>query len=486
MRPHALFTNDPDLYGEMCQWPNTPGHHRYIQAAIDYAYWNRKNDALEHDCPEAFQEALPGENKPFEEYTDLDLYGDLDDTRNWEENAECELAEDLTYLPHLALRVIIMTAMEGASETTIPIALCRYTPTIADPETRVSLTRLSRHPDWMGMSPALADIHGFTAFVLQDQETDTPALVILTNKPPDLPSSSTITAFPEGQATVLKTLLTKMGATPLWFPWDGDPDNHPDIPIHGEPVAVPTFRPTGIYAERPEPLFSRDNQYIPSTLTVIRKPTYKHMANWPHTPDPDRFIKAYELFLSHTDQYRAGEAEEPDSKNFPDYTDFDHYFDLVHTDMMTDPVRQLLAIEYVAAEHALTLPAVARIASILPESSIGLAIYDPALQDPKHPLLHVTITRLSRHTDWMGLNPNLPKLKDLQAIIFRDPDAAGPHLIIAAPPRRTKSTQPEDPVPHTPEAKALHKILLFHRATPTWAPLEAEPPVYAQPILMAP
>ena len=71
--------------------------------------------------------------------------------------------------------------------------------------------------------------------------------------------------------------------------------------------------------------------------------------------------------------------------------------------------------------------------------TIGMALMtdDPAvpLAPPSEALTTVIFTRLARHPKWMGLDSLLPYVRNLQAIVFQEPDydVPTPDTIIAAP-----------------------------------------------------
>ena len=100
---NAIFTNDTHTYKEMREWPNTPGHDRYIKAAQDYYDWQYQNTKNLKEETGEYIEGNPGDHKLLKDFTDVDHYRDMVHTQWWEEETLVEFIEDVVEEPHKAL-----------------------------------------------------------------------------------------------------------------------------------------------------------------------------------------------------------------------------------------------------------------------------------------------------------------------------------------------------------------------------------------------
>ena len=120
--------------------------------------------------------------------------------------------------------------------------------------------RLHRDPQWMGLQPLLGMLNGLEASTFpSDLYRDRPGSVVAV-PPGSLKHRGEPGPFPPGEATLLKTLLEKHGAVPLWM--------------------------RGYGAE--EPLEDSDET---SPMAIV---PLDPSQSWPHTPSPDRFLRARE------------------------------------------------------------------------------------------------------------------------------------------------------------------------------------------------
>ena len=468
----AIFTTDPDTYDSMTYRPNTPGHERYIEAARKHYEWEHQNNMYKQQGSPNYTDNIPSEEKEFEEFTDLEHYDNILCTKLWEEEIQSEFIEDVRYEPQRALQIIMALAHEGSSDSTIGVALCDYTPTIGEDETRVSFTRISRHPDWMGMSPIFDAMHGFTGFVFQEPQSNNPAFVILTNNLPGEKKHRKANTFPNGQPTVLKELLNRMDAKAVWTTWNGDYDQHPDIPIQGKPVTVSSFNGGDLYDKFPYILFQYLMILDPYQAQTVPLKNYNEMINWPHTPTEKRYRDAYDAFVSYFHQHSDQETEELEDKALSEYTDLHHYMELCNTELWNEKAEFLIAMEYQREEETLTIQSIMNVAARGDtEATIGLAHYDPTQRTHRDPISHLKFTRLSRHPDWMGMCPVLSSLETFQALVFQKPGTQEPSFVIIAPKAEKPTHQPAQPPPFPEgQATALKEILSFHSIVSTWVP----------------
>ena len=338
-------------------------------------------------------------------------------------------------------------------------------------ETRISFTRLSRHTDWIGFSPILMAIDEFTAFVFQSPGTNDPAFFILTNNVPDTLKAQYNLPFPPGQASFLADLITGRAGTAVWVPWDGDHLHHPDIPISGEPIAVPPFEGEDLYDQVPDILFEHDLLFDVREQTPVHAIPYQEILTWPHTPDTRQYLDAHEALVDHIQQYNDGEADALTPIPFAQYTGLHHYLELHERDEYAHWAGYHIYLSHTSEHDSPTHQDVAAAAARgSSEATIGLAAYDPVDRTGKRPFDHIHVTRLSRHPDWMGMEPLLPSLEGHQALVFEKEDTNQPDYVIIAPRAMTVPPELADPPFPTGQASILKDILSFHRIDSLWVP----------------
>ena len=485
----AIYTNDPDTYAEMMANPNTPGHGRYIQAARDYYEWEYQNDLKEDDDTDEFVEGFPSEDKALEEFNDIDHYADVVITRLWEEGTIESFHDYLSDDPGDGLGTVVWMLTEHISHSAFGIATCEHFP--ASNETHISFTRLYRHPDWMGFSPVITEITGFTAFVFLDPDKNTPSFVILTDnaaqemqepKEPREPGEPKVlrdqydATFPPGEATVLKDLLTALNAKAvLRVPWDGDPGHYPPIPLAGELIAVPVFETDDLYEEIPSLKYNSEEVFDVREQKIVEVVPYQEMITCPHTPSEEQYLQAYEDLKHHIQQCNDGEAEPLQAKPFHQYAGIDHYLELHQRDQHAAQASYIFQLKNTHKDGAPTLEAIMDAAAgASTDATIGIAAYDPEERHSMDSFIHINIFRLSRHPDWMGMEPFLQSLDLHQALIFEKPGTKTPHFVIIAPRSNHIPQHLSDvPFPHG-QASMLKEVLSYHGILPMWVPSDSQ------------
>ena len=100
---------------------------------------------------------------------------------------------------------------------------------------------------------------------------------------------------------------------------------------------------------------------------------------------------------------------------------------------------------------------------------MGLMTDDPAvpLAPPAPGLTTVIFTRLARHPQWMGLDSLLPYVRNLQAIVFQDPDSSIPipDTLIVTPRAVAIEGDHTTSFPKGPPSD-LDQMLAWHGASP--------------------
>ena len=468
----AVYLSDPDTYEDMMLHEHTPGHERYLQAARDYHEWEYQNDLNEAEDPDNYFDGSPNDQKTLEEFNDADHYRDVAISQDWSQFCIAEFHDYLHEDPDDAIGTIVYLLQPGNTHSTIGAAVCEYFE--GSDETHISFTRLSRHTDWIGFSPILMAIDEFTAFVFQKPGTNDPAFFILTNNVPDTLKGQYSLPFPYGQASLLADIITGRAGAAVWVPWDGDHLHHPDIPIAGDPIAVPPFEAEDLYEQVPDLLFNTNLLFDVHAQTPIQAIPYHQMLTWPHTPDTRQYLDAHAALEDHVRQYNDGEANALKPIPFNQYTGLHHYLELYERADYAHWATYHLYLRPTSDDGQPTHQDVAAAAAeSSSQATIGLTTYNPAHRAGKRPFDHIHVTRLSRHPDWMGMEPLLASLEGHQALVFEKQDTNEPDYVIIAP--RAKAVPPElaDPPFPTGQAAMLREIFSFHAIQSLWVPTDA-------------
>ena len=216
---------------EIMTWPNTPGIHRYHSA----------DKYLDLTIDEDLDE--PPQGTPINQYPDHVILA----TVLLDPFLTAEVEEDISNITVVTttgkLIEKLLEAMDPlCSGTTIGIVVhntvnlslneqitTQATMTEPIPEmdqftADVTLGRLSRHQDWMGIAPLLPSLRGLNAIVFESPTEPGKTHAVVAMRPEDAPLHPAPSIFPEGEPSVLRDLLTWHGAHPYWFPWAAHAD----------------------------------------------------------------------------------------------------------------------------------------------------------------------------------------------------------------------------------------------------------------------
>ncbi len=185
---------------------------------------------------------------------------------------------------------------------------------------------------------------------------------------------------------------------------------------------------------------------------------------WPGCPGGRRFYQASQLLSENNDLLQEKiKALPPSPKSRRAHQDALALQTLVRaTDRCSAALKglqeddQVQAPEYI---HALAQ-------TITSDEIIGMAITTQPAPDQRS----FTLTCLSRAKHWTGLNPLLPMLEGLQAVVFLNPSGR-PHTVIAFPKQWANPCEqpnllfPEDyTLQSRQETSTLERVLAYHQA----------------------
>ena len=178
---------------EMMTWPNTPGMKRYLDAA---ALFEILIDAEEID--EYLTDMLNA-------IGDRDFYDVV--LKAMEDMATDSTIGVVVHLPVTPSLTDQMNPQEIAYETPLVLETGDF-----------AIGMLSRHPDWMGLSPILTLLKGMDAMVFEGKNTPGKAASIIACPKTETPEfEAEPLPFPPGETTILRDLLAWHGATPIWI-----------------------------------------------------------------------------------------------------------------------------------------------------------------------------------------------------------------------------------------------------------------------------
>ena len=488
---------------DILSWPNTPDQERYEATAVNA-------EIIPHL---SYEQAKLSTTQ--EMLTDAYHYNSLLREQEAAIEADNRLSDALAFLGDQDLTKAVLTAtahMNSDATIGLTIILPVDDPTITDqinsrepaytsPPDIILATSdfvfgtLPRHPGWMGFCPALRLITGCEALVFEDNETQRrPATVIAYPKADIQDDNSPARPFPPGQATTVRNLLLWHGASPRWMPSKSHPSQKDRHKATG-----PTPGP-GVEEEPSPPTL--DNPHLSafcSPQPVLHDYYETHeiatMMTWPNTPGLDRYTWGQQEFgeLVQRDDF-GDEIINPLESKIPidEFCDGRHYQTIVmlcgDTPDAEERLRGLLtspshlnicqlalnAIKVVDTSETtglcILIPAAATHANtnnIKREHIIvpPLAIPESLISEP----VDISISELSKDPAWAGLDPALPSLKGLNALVVGDPQTPQrPAAVIALPPTATKDPGPlATPFPEG-HAATLRDLLAWHGATPFW------------------
>lgn len=180
---------------------------------------------------------------------------------------------------------------------------------------------------------------------------------------------------------------------------------------------------------------------------------------WPNTPGTTAFGRALK---AHQQLYNAQPCQHSHLA-LEDFALAEQY------DLLLEATRfRTWALEAFHRESAITpperyVPLMLKLAiGACTEDTIGVAIAEKTDQGPGL----YTFTQLLKHPHWMGLDPSLPKIKGLKAVIFQVTPGT-PGFIIALPPRDINAKRQRPFPPGLPTI--LRDLLDWHGAQPVWS-----------------
>ena len=298
--------------------------------------------------------------------------------------------------------------------------------------------RLHRDPQWMGLQPLLGMLNGLDVQVFpSDVYQDRPGSVVA-GPQGSLKHRGESGPFPPGEASILKTLLEKHGAVPFWIRGYGAEESLEDL----------------------------DETSLVTLVTVDQS------QRWPHTPSRDRFLTAREeVNRRRKAGMPLGIQPEPEDGAEINITDARCYLEEVALHIYhKEALRTFCAMMEKAASGDLIYVMQRIVRREDSNMNLGIGVIRP---DPTGKHTHVTsFSRLSRDTDWMGLDGNLPNVRGLVALVYeseRAPGLPGWAMVLSEDILRGNSY----PTHHTfPEGQAtcLKEVLEFHGATAYWVP----------------
>ena len=202
-------------------------------------------------------------------------------------------------------------------------------------------------------------------------------------------------------------------------------------------------------------------QNISSTIKGFSVPPEVVMT-WPNTPGLTSFNRAVK---AHSELYTSTPWEHS-HLTLEDFRLAEQYDLLINTedfrrkaaDRFSTAARTIPPERYIPLLLQITTEAAS-------DDTIGLAI---ATKSPKGKGFY-TFTQLLKHPHWMGMDPALPKLKGLRAVVFDLNTPSSPAFILALPPNDI-SVKEHKPFPQG-QASILRDLLAWHGATPAWSPI---------------
>lgn len=490
---------------DILSWPHTPDQESYETTAFNA-------DIIPHlSYDQAKLRTTP------EMLTDIYHYNSLLKEEGAAIEANNQLSDALSYVGDQDLIDVVLNATTHMnSDATIGLAIIFTVngPTITDqinsqepaytlPPDIIRQTSdfvfgtLPRHPGWMGFCPALTLLTGCEALVFEDNETQGQPATVVAYPKADLQDDQDprpSQPFPPGQAATLRNLLVWHGASPRWMP----SNNHPVQRKHRKAAAPTPSRPE---EKKPSPP-TLDNPHLsafcsppPVLPDYYETDQIEAMMAWPNTPGLDRYTWGEQEFaeLVQRDDF-ADELINPLESNIPidEFCDGRHYHNIVMLCGDTPDAEEKLRGLLTSPSH-LNICQLALNAIKVPDTleTTGLCILIPAAatrantNNVKREYVNVpnvaipeslisepvdiSISELSKDPEWAGLNPALPSLKGLNALVVGDPQTPQrPAAVIALPPTATKDPGPlATPFPEGHPA-TLRDLLAWHGATPFW------------------
>ena len=203
-RPGPVTVSETEMQG----WPGTPGTER-IERARDAREVRRGDWIFEPEAGRGRDQAI----------ADIERVKEAGKNREFQERAKGELALAAAMDPEAGLLPAVRgIAARGDTRTTIGLAVMNE----REDGASCSFGRLSRHPDWMGMNPALPDTRGMEALVAESRERPGRPGSVMAVRARPAPGAGVSQDFPPGEASALRDILLWHGARPSWAPREQD------------------------------------------------------------------------------------------------------------------------------------------------------------------------------------------------------------------------------------------------------------------------
>ena len=191
------------------------------------------------------------------------------------------------------------------------------------------------------------------------------------------------------------------------------------------------------------------------------------MLAWPNTPSKDRYLRALHAATNQDDgDHRPGSPPTPTLAQ----EDSVHLQHCLETPDYQEKTEELIKQFCKPSAHIDNIQHILVNIAMTGESptTVGLTMLHQH-QNPEHNTF--ISTRLQRHKDWMGLNPSLPHLTNLQVRIYESKSLPGQPAAAVAMPRWSDGKPPRYTMPkgHPHELK---KIFKWHGASQVhWVPI---------------
>lgn len=195
------------------------------------------------------------------------------------------------------------------------------------------------------------------------------------------------------------------------------------------------------------------------------------MLEWPNTPSRERYLQA----LRATTNPHTGKLDQsPRATPALLQEDARHLQNCIETPDYQEEAEELIKQICKPGAHLANIQHILVNIAITGESptTIGLTILKRRQDQDQDPNQNIFIsTRLQRHRDWMGLNPSLPHLKNLQVRIYESKSLPGQPAAAVAMPTWSDGKPPRYTLPkgHPHNLKQLFK---WHGASVVhWVPI---------------
>ena len=204
---------------------------------------------------------------------------------------------------------------------------------------------------------------------------------------------------------------------------------------------------------------------------------YQEMMSSPNSPSHERYTAAAQAYHAWDHQNNLNAEQDlanhveglpSEHKPFHQFTDLDHYSDIVAAEYLTEETSAEFQMDVDAEPDTALFLAMYGARQGCTHSTIGLARCSFE-QSSEGPQTLVAFGRTSRHPDWMAMSPLLHNIFEMTAFIFQEPGSSAPSFVLFT------DKVPETPAIHQhyhpcPEGQAtiLKDLLRYLGAIPVW------------------